>query len=119
MGDDSLVETTGDLSETFGSGAALTQVADKCRRNRLPQNYGYTGEFVAEFYASEYNAKDPRAAYFWTVQPGARYLGYSLCDVDRRLAPHMEQACGRSYVVEQGARPRRYCCRRWRARRRG
>ena len=71
MGDVSLVETLGDLSETSGSSAALAQVADECRRNRLLHNYGYAGEFVAEFYTSEYCAKDPRAAYYRTVQPGA------------------------------------------------
>ena len=97
-----MVETLGDLSETSGSSAALAQVADECRRNRLLHNYGYAGEFVAEFYTSEYCAKDPRAAYYRTVQPGAHYLGYGLCDVGRRQAPHMEQACSLGYVIGQG-----------------
>jgi DNA-binding CsgD family transcriptional regulator len=70
------------VATLFGTTASLCQTADSNFRYTRQENYGYSSDFAASFYASEVFAKDPRPPYFRAIIPGNVYYDHCLFDVD-------------------------------------
>jgi DNA-binding CsgD family transcriptional regulator len=75
-------ETLRNVAGRFGASASLMQLMTPGGQIAAVENHGYSAEFAAKFFQSEYYVKDPRLPYFRRVRPGSIYFDHALYDVE-------------------------------------